>query len=217
MKYFGKPLAQFDDRELTVANLAPGREATLNFASGYQLTGRVMHLVRRSGLLLLIRFADSRLIDPGGRHIFNGKQNKLTLAVGDEIISVFAGSADQENFNVLPPKSANNPIEVKHSVKEIELFSLYQDIALMRITRHFSEKQISGMCDLADVSFPSEWLLHLELLELAKSLHTPNGLIHRLEEKLAALRNDYSNLDELITSGVELSALRTHDLMRTSA
>jgi phenylalanine-4-hydroxylase len=217
LKYYEKPLSHFEEGELTVAKLSPGLETTLDFQSGYRVNGTVHHLARRHGRLLMVKLKNATVTAPDGSNLFHKTMPELALAVGDEVLSVFAGSADREKFNITPHKSQRSAMEVRHSDKEKELFSMYQEIALMHSTNHFTHRQVVVLNEKLNVHYPDEWLMRVELLEFAKRLGSDSALIETLTSELEQLKSTNPDIAGLIESGITMSEVRTGDLLRAPA
>ncbi len=135
--------------------------------------------------------------------LFQPEWGIYDMAVGEEIVSVFSGSADKEKFNVLPGKSELTAIDVKYDRKMQKLFSLYQKIRDMR--SHGSSKiEIPAIYENLKTYYPEEWLLRMEILEQINDTSEYGSIKQSILKDLAKIINASSEQKSLIESGMEL-------------
>ena len=97
------------------------------------------------------------------------------MAIGSKVVSVFGGPADREAYSTDPGFEAKRVPEKKMSDEIITKNSIYQLLSDMRSMRASSgsssiEKiaaNLKNIFDIVHLNFASEWLLSLEIYELA--------------------------------------------------
>jgi len=149
---------------------------------------------------VLEEFASTMCFRKGGKDAIN-------MAVGENIRSGFAGAADRENFNVLPPKSDEITIEINYSEEKKHLFTLYQQVRDMRDTGSIDLEKLVDIEKEVSRKYPKEWLLHFEIVELVKNLSEGSDLLERSLINLDQLKKYSEEYDSLITDGLALLKL----------
>jgi len=197
-----KPLHKYDDSDLAYSGILVGERIEMTFESGFKVLGILKNVTRRDGDLLLMAIAGASVMDPIGRTIGINSGEIFHLGVGSKITSAFSGSADRVKFNVYPEPSTRKTIKIQHTRDQKILFSLYEQIAAMRIDGNAS---ITILRDIHErlLNFPKEWLIRLEMLELCTENHY-EPLASMLRSELGTLCNVSSEFDDLIKSGLEM-------------
>jgi phenylalanine-4-hydroxylase len=197
-----KPLYTYDDADLAHAEILIGESVELTFESEYQVRGVLKNVTRRDGNLLLLALANADVIDHNGNSVETYSDGIFYLSIGSNIISAYSGSADRAKFNVYPEPSKSKTIKVIHTREQKILFSLYEQIAVMRTNGNASVSVLSSIHDRLE-DYPNEWLIRLEMLELCMEHHyEPLALI--LKTELMNLCKVNAELDDLIKSGLEM-------------
>lgn len=195
-----KPLEKYNDSDLKEAGLAIGHRVHLEFTSGIVVHGILKYVFRRKERILLMGFEDCTVQNTKGEFLFRPEWGMFDMAVGEKIVSVFAGSADKEKFNVLPPRSATRTIEPQYDDITRKLFRLYS-----RVWQGDYGTAAQVMNEMEQ--YPREWLLRFELL---KKIHgeIPGSEQERvLVKELQALKEHSEEYNELISAGLELLRL----------
>ncbi|TPG69327.1 aromatic amino acid hydroxylase [Brevibacillus laterosporus] len=92
-----RPLEMFTDGDLEANGVRMKEHVSLEFEGGITVEGRLEEIVRREGKILLLSFTQCK-ISHHGRILFQSEQGSYDMAVGERIISTFAGAADPERF-----------------------------------------------------------------------------------------------------------------------
>ena len=198
-----KPLELFSDADMTENGLSSGNKALLQFQSGIKVQGRINNFIRENGSLIMISFSDCRVTNKDGSLLFHPDWGIYDMAVGEEIVSVFSGSADKEKFNVLPGKSEMKAIKVEYDQPTRKLFSLYAQVRNIREDK-LSENDISLVYKNLAENYPDEWLLRLEILEQIREKSSVTELKSKILNDLEKLKNKSADQKKLIESGLEL-------------
>jgi phenylalanine-4-hydroxylase len=197
---FGLSLIHMTDKELFASGIVEDEELKLSYPSGVKVTGVLRKKIRKEGKNLLfviseavVRYKDEVLHRP--------EDGIFYLAVGDEIISGYSGPADANAWGL----SFNPPEEKTHKIEHNEisksLHKLYQQV------REIREKQ-SGFEAVPQIwnqlkqDYPDEWLLAIELLELARQ---ENMIIQQeIVEFLEKIQNRIPEFTTRISNGLKL-------------
>ncbi|MFY7929248.1 MAG: aromatic amino acid hydroxylase [Oligoflexus sp.] len=216
-----KPLAQLSDSELGEVGLVIGHTTGLKFVSGFEVNGRVLHLTRKEGRVVMISFGDCT-VRRGSQVYFEPAWGEFDLVVGDSIPSVFGGPADREAFgeHEIADATTTPGREVPYTPEELKLFSHYQTLRKLREQAAAKDQSHSLLAsqleELAqDVlkHAPFEWLLQLEIYELCRERLDAKQLQARwctvLKQSLDP-QNRPEPTRELLDEGLRLLDSATH-------
>lgn len=143
------------------------------------------------------------------------KREAFKMSLPLEIFSVYGGAADRENFKFSEQAvSLSSPARsTPFSREELELFSLYSKAREFRdsfedgfLEKEKLEENLKKIVDLFFEKHPEEWLLGVEIVELAYFLKTPKeGLGKALEETLINLKKHLLDAKNLTQSDAKFS------------
>jgi phenylalanine-4-hydroxylase len=202
-----KPPELFENNDLEKCRIKTGNRTQLTFESGIVVEGIVEDITRDGEMVQLISFRDCQVKNAKGDILFRPEWGNYDMAIGERIRSVFAGTADKENYNVLPPKSEEIAIEINYSEKRTHLFTLYQKVWNMRSTGSTDIAKLEEIKMEITQNYPEEWLLHLEILELVKNIPEGSNLETICMNQLEKLKKRKEDLDSLINDGLALLKL----------
>ncbi len=146
------------------------------------------------------------------RILFHPSWGSFDLAVGSTIPSVFGGPADRVSFGDTDDFTAQRVPAKKYSTDEKLLQSLYQKIRDLREENVRDENLADELFETLNTvtrSFPQDWLLLLECLEL--SLHRVSNqkiqehLKSQIETTLKKMIEEKPHLKEIIQDGFALA------------
>jgi len=204
LKNQNKSMEIFSETELNNLNIMEGRNCQLDYTSGIKIRGTIKSILRENGKILLISFTDCTVTNHKNEVLFQPDWGVYDMAIGYKIVSVFSGSADKIKFNILPPISESKAIPVTHTDEQSELFLLYSQIVKWRDNQLFTYEDLQNLYTQIDIKFNNDWLIKLELLELAISVKKKNGLIDKLNHDLSILKNKSEEHKNLIDTGIDI-------------
>ncbi|HEY9723897.1 MAG TPA: aromatic amino acid hydroxylase [Oscillatoriaceae cyanobacterium] len=180
--------------------LVPGEDASLRYASGIEVRGRVVRLEQADSGLLFAELVNARVTH--GDAVLWAEPGPYFLLFGARVDSVWAGAADKERFfaDVYQP-SPNRTIQRVFTPREHRLNAIYADVRDAR--EQPSPNPAERLADLAAAlaDYPEEWLPRLQLLELARKV-APE-LAMRLRAELDAIATDPER-GPLIANGLKV-------------
>jgi phenylalanine-4-hydroxylase len=197
------PLELFTDEQLTAHGIVVDQTTTLSFESGVKVSGKVAYLHRENDRIVLIGF-DNCTVTYGEKTLFQAEWGTFDMAVGERIVSVFAGAADREKFaKGTHQPSAINAKRPTYTPAQIRLHQLYQ---LVRDIREQSLPETNLLPILEEVAeaHPHDWLIRLEMLEI---LHERDALSDKqaeLRHTLQQLMQEQPENAQLIQNGLSL-------------
>jgi phenylalanine-4-hydroxylase len=142
------------------------------------------------------------------RVLFAPEWGTFDMALGSQVVSVFGGPADRVAYGETTDFVAKRVPAPKYSDKELLRHSDYGIVRKLRenkIAGDELQKALEKVLETHNASFPEDWLLSLEALELLKSRATTSNLVPKLEEKLANLAKKDKNTEAVIRDGLILA------------
>ncbi|MEO1011082.1 MAG: aromatic amino acid hydroxylase [Bacteroidota bacterium] len=209
---FGSPLGRLKGINLAIEDMGPrdlkayniyeGQSVTLEFEGNITVSGEIITGTRNlQGKILLITFKNCTVLY-GKKVLFQAKDEPYNMAIGQEIVSAFNGPADLNSFDLITHTITSTTIKPKVSEEKRSLERLYEQIRQFRegtnttISRHKVFEEIKE-------KHPKDWLLSVELYELAKT----NGdrdfatdILNHLED----VKRENPKLGRLVDDGTAL-------------
>lgn len=178
----------------------------LVFASGIQLTGKKEFEIERGGKRVIIRFTDCTIQTPEGEFLYKPVWGPCDLAVGESLTSVFGAAADRKNYLAKTGGFKQSPMTPKCNLTKENrgLNLLYAEIRKLRESGNATLADLIRVESSLENESKTDWLLRLEILELAEIKGIALPFEGRLRERLTEIRRLTSDRDELITRGLAL-------------
>ena len=190
-------------RDLQAYNFYDGKRISFEYESGIIVEGLNITGIRNiHGKLILIQFEDCT-VTYKDQVLFKPEYGTFDLAVGSSIVSAYAGSADFRSFDNLYHVSDTKTVKVSKNTQTIALEDLYKEVREMRNNNSYSEEKGKLIFDSITTNYNSDWLLTLELYELAVN-HKTTAFKTVLSDRLALIKNERSEIAHLIDSGLKL-------------
>ena len=208
---FGSPIGNLDGINISIEDMTPkdlevygiieGKVTTLNFESGIKVKGKIITGKRDlQGKIILISF-ENCLVTFLNEILFEPCSGIYHMAVGKSIKSAFAGPASPVSFTDVYSISDKKTSKIVYSKSEQYLHALYDKVRALRAIKSPNEELMSEIFDEVQTKYPNEWLILLELFELA---HVGNiELGDKIHTQLAKLKEN-KDLEQLICDGLEL-------------
>lgn len=193
-------------RDLKAYNIFEGQTITLEFEGGITISGEIVTGTRNlKGEIILITFRNCT-VNHKQKILFKSDERLYNMAVGEHIVSAFNGPADLQSFDLIDYEitSTTSKTEIAPEKKKLEKY--YQQVREFRegsnttISRHKVFEQLA-------VEFPGDWLLSIELYELAKT----NGDLDfamEIASHLEIVKQNHPRFGHLIDDGLQLVDLQ---------
>ncbi len=208
---FGSPIGKLKGINLAIENMSPrdlevygiceGKTTTLEFEGGIIVKGEVITGIRDiKGKILLVSFKNCT-VSHGDTILFDPSWGVYDMAVGESVVSAFSGPASVKSFENYTSVSETKTQKIEYSKEDLKLHKLYQEVRDIRESGEVDIQKLDIIFEILIKEFKSDWLLPLEILELANPLETA------LKEKtLAHLQQLQAkeNGNKLIAKGLRL-------------
>lgn len=199
-----KDLADFSDDELTTYGISQGKRCSLRFYSGVEVEGVVLKVVRQAGKVVLISFEDCEVYRNDRREVyFKPEWGVYDMAVGNEIISVFAGAADKDAYESIEEETEKPSVLSYTQIEDSKLLVLHAQIGTLR-SGSFDAEHWTAIFGQLDSDTTDHWLALVELYEIAWAHHAYD-LAESAERKLLNIITRRPNLKKLIDDGIRVA------------
>jgi phenylalanine-4-hydroxylase len=211
-----RALASMNENELRELGLAVNHTTSLRFASGFEVSGRVLRLHREQGQLILVTFTDCS-VRKNGKLYFDPAWGEFDMVIGDNVPSVYGGPADREKYGEqeITPAETTPARSTPYSAEELDGIASYQKLRTLRqnLGQPNADKK-SALQDLENLALniqkrhPKEWLLQLEVYELARehlaSQDLTSSWVRDLSQRLEPSNQPTDDTRELVAEGLKL-------------
>ena len=201
LKGINLAIEDMSPRDLKAYNLFEGQPVTLEFEGDITVSGTNITGIRNiHGKIILISFRDCT-VKHGNTVLFQPEWGTYDMAVGADIISAFSGPADYKSFDLVNHVPSSKTIKAKRDEEKIKLEGLYQAVRLMREDNKATD--LNTILDTLISTYSSDWLLTVEILELAKQ-NKEEALYQKAMNRLEQLKVERPKVAHLIVDGVSI-------------
>ena len=189
-------------RDLRAYNIYEAEHVTLEFEGGVKVEGKIITGTRNlMGKIILITLEDCTVTHKGTQ-LFKPEWGLYHMAVGQEVVSAYNGPADLNSFDLMTHELTETTIKSSKDSDRLQLEAYYGQVRDFREGKNTTISRNKVFQELK-VKHPEDWLLSVELYELAKK---DNSLEYQ-EEILAHLETVKRNnpkVGHLIDDGIQL-------------
>ncbi len=203
LKGINIPIEEMSPRDLKAYKIYEGEIVSLDFEGGINVTGKIITGTRNlQGRIILITFENCK-VSYEDTILFESNQEPYNMAIGEEIVSAYHGPADLKSFDLLD-HTLSTGSEKTDSSTLTALESYYMQIRAFREGKNTTISRTKVFQEIKE-KFPLDWLLPIEIYELAMDSGDKN-LMETIKGHLHAIKLENPNLGRLIDDGLELAA-----------
>jgi len=200
LKSVSLPLENMTAVDLKAYDFYDGKQLSFEFESGIKVMGvNITGMRNVAGKIMIIQLSNCT-VTYKEEVLFRPEFGVFDMAIGNTVVSAFAGAADPCSFPNLYRASRTPSISKESNDKTLALCELAQRIRDLRASESFSEKDLDNIFGILKKEHPYNWLLPLEVLELSNSAKLKSCI----KKHLSKLAFEKPNLSGLIASGFEL-------------
>lgn len=172
----------------------------LQYTSGVTVTGDLVKT--ENGIMTFtnctVKYKDQILFQPDW--------GNFDITVGNKVTSVFGGPADRKAYGDTDDFVAARVPTPNYSTDQKALFALYQGIRDYRRSRtDWSDSTTMGLFEKCVQQAPNQWLLFIELLEIAVMSKLSPVFAKKIEAHLQTIKSNNEKLTSVIEDGVRLA------------
>jgi phenylalanine-4-hydroxylase len=193
-------------RDLKAYNIYEGETITLEFEGDITIQGEIITGTRNlRGEIILVTFKNCT-VKHKDTILFKSEGELYNMAIGENIVSAFNGPADLNSFDLVTHEINESTIKPQKDKERIQLEQLYQQIRDFReghnttISRNKVFKEVMA-------KYPTDWLLCVELYELAKmnpDIKKEQEFASELKAHLERVKQENPKVGHLIDDGLGL-------------
>jgi phenylalanine-4-hydroxylase len=189
---FSTIIGKIKNRDQSVSDLTDVELMTLKtieFESGITLQGEFVKSHRENGKALIVTFRNCTVKSEENEILFDPSWGIFDLACGDEVISVFGGAADRKKYLTKTGGFKQSPQIPKCNLTEEnktlnQLYARVRELREQKASGHDLDMALTLIQKELDKDFPEDWLLRLELLELAGAQKINPNWVTKLKSDL---------------------------------
>ena len=170
---YGTPIGHFD---ADTKNLQIGAVTKLSFKSGVVVTGTLKNILNLSEAATVLSFENATATYHSEK-LFLPEWGTYDIVTGSSVKSVFGGPADRQAFGEFDDFVAARVTKPNFSARQQKIFSYYQTVRELRTNGKNSAADIEALFSNFIETAPAEWLLFIELTELAVKAGHPTKKI----------------------------------------
>jgi phenylalanine-4-hydroxylase len=210
-KGFSSPIGRLKGINLAIEDMSPrdlkaydiyeAEKIAFEFEGGIMVKGEIITGTRNLQGKITIISLKNCTVTYGDEMLFKPEWGQYDMAIGKEVISAFAGPADNLSFDLITHKTSSTTIKSKRTPEREELNDLYSSVKNIREGKN-AKFSLDAALDLVKKHHKKDWLLSVEIYELSlgKDDKLAAAALAHLEE-VKARRPDISHL---IEDGVSL-------------
>ena len=209
---FGSPLGKLKGINLAIEDMSPrdlkayniyeGETISLEFEGNITIKGEIVTGTRNlRGEIILVTFRDC-IVKHREHILFESDQGLYNMAIGEHIVSAFNGPADLNSFDRITHQIKEPTLKPTKNKSSIRLEQLYQQIRDFREGLNTTISRTKVFNELS-TNFPNDWLLSIELYELAKN-NNDKEFAQQISHHLETVKLDSPHLGHLIDDGINM-------------
>lgn len=210
---FGSPVGKLKNINIAIENMSPydleaykikeGEMTRLEFDGGITVEGEVITGTRnRKGKVLLVSFRNCT-VKHYDEVLFHPDWGIYDMAIGKSIVSAYAGPADFTSFDMITHELESKPKKIEVRAEVAVLREMYQIVKERRENGQYTEEFVANLFVKAKENYPQEWLLPVELYELAHQKKY-SELANQIKAYLHILMETQKEVSHLIEDGIML-------------
>lgn len=201
LKGINLAIEDMSPKDLKAYNIYEGEVATLEFEGGVTVKGEIITGIRNlKGKIILISFKNC-IVSYEDQILFNPEWGIYDMAVGSEIVSAFSGPADYNSFDLINHVPSSQTIKAVSNKEKIELEGMYQ--AVRKHRENEVKTDLNAILEKLKTKFPNDWLLSLEILEVAKK-EAKKQLEKDSSTHLENVTKSRPEIKHLVDNGIEI-------------
>ncbi|MFT5737310.1 MAG: phenylalanine-4-hydroxylase [Maribacter sp.] len=194
-------IEEMSPRDLKAYNIYEGEVVSLDFVGDINVSGKIITGTRNlQGQIILITFENCSVTHKG-KILFESNLEPYNMAIGEQIVSAYNGPADINSFDLLDHELSKT-IANKEDNPNNQITLYYQQIRDFRDGKNTSISRNKVFKEIKE-RFPQDWLLSVELYELAITNGDTNFALN-IKNYLEQVKHNQPKLRHLIDDGLSL-------------
>ncbi len=188
--------------ELLANGISTNKVLNLEFNGGVTVRGLLEKITTHKGNNLIFSFRECT-VSYKNSILFRPEWGIYDMAIGENIISTFAGPASPDAFNLEYPVPAEKTHHIEHTESNLRLYGLYNNVNEVRQNKGKSTAYIDSWKILKN-DYADEWLLPLEIAEELTNLNDLDATLDEITDFLKTRSEENEEMAKLIGDGLKL-------------
>ncbi len=195
------------DGDLENIGIIIGKDCKFETSAGFVIEAFLENILRNDeGKLISLKFSNCT-ITKEGKTYYQPEWGNFDMAVGTSVISAYSGAADPDAYQLEFQVPAEKTHKINYDDKMRYLHTLYAEVRDIRDNGKNLERLSEIFNEIAN-HYSDQWLIVLEILEVALSANLNKGQIQSYRSYLEDLKLRKLDLKNLIDDGLELLDLQ---------
>ena len=199
---YGSPIGAIQN--VNIHELHINEICTLDYHSGVKVTGTLKAKTQIAADAFILTFDNANCWFQS-EHLFKPEWGLYDIVIANKVTSVFGGPADRIAYGETDDFVAPRVAAPVYSSEQLKLFSFYQQIRDLRHTKNIQSFQIEDLFQQAQIQYPDEWLLYVELLEMNLKISNSEAVTAKIENHLNVISKKNSKTRDLVNEGIKLA------------
>ena len=208
LKGINLAIEDMSPRDLKAYNIYEGKTISLEFEGGITIKGEILTGTRNlKGEIILVTFRNC-MVTHKDTILFKSEHGHYNMAIGQKIVSAFNGPADLHSFELVSHKITETTIKRPKDAQRGKLEQLYQQIRDFREGKNTTISRNKVFREVA-TQFPEDWLLCVELYELAMKGYQnqkEQDFASEIKAHLEVVKENNPEVGHLIDDGLKLAS-----------
>jgi phenylalanine-4-hydroxylase len=199
---YGTPLGEilnFNKEQLQV-----GQDIELNYKSGVKVSGVLSGVLKISDTAWILSFTQATC-DYKDEKLFLPEWGSYDIVLAEKVTSVFGGPADRIAFGDTEDFVAHRIAPPVYTDEQKNMFVYYQEIRNLRSSNNATEETLLKLFEQFMENAPLEWLLFIELIEIAIKSNFKKSIVFKIENHLSHISQKNKTHRPLINEGLRLA------------
>jgi len=192
-----KPTRFLSDAELNTLGIVFGKDSEFEFESGVKVSGVLTHIRREDGVLVLLTF-NNCTVKHNRKTLFEPTWGQYDMAVGESIISAFAGPADANGFGLTAEAAKEKTQKIKYDKQTVNIHGIYQKLTETDCSNQNVKARLQQLLEEYDKTGLEDWLLLTEFRISINKSNLNGDLKEKVESKLTEIMKKNPNQKALI-------------------
>ncbi len=187
-------------RDLKAYDIYEGEMVNLIFEGNITVNGKIITGTRNiQGKIMIIKLTDCT-VRFHNEVLFSPQEGIYDMVIGKEVISGFNGPADFDSFDMVTHVASTKTIKQDFTPKHQHLDNLYKQVREHREGK--LKANLPNILNEVKLQHPSDWLLTLEIAEIAVAEKESSGIYEEAISHLTKLKNSRKEISHLIENGM---------------
>ncbi len=180
-----------------------GSQTTLKYQSGFTVVGELVQTLKISDKASVLTFKNATATYKNEIY-FQPEWGLYDIVTGQTVQSVFGGPADRIAYGEMTDFVAARVPQPQYTDTQKKVFSAFSQVRKFRQEKNKNLADFNLLLKSATTDFQDQWLLWLELLEIA-TRNNWSAEVKLIQNQLAQIMQNNSQLKDMIQEGMNIA------------